>query len=228
MTVSFDSTTAEELDDVLVDWVSALSDHGHRSVFVCGPSPIEDDGRRELLACKASTSFEHLHAATQAFVGSSAYVGWNGPLVAWHSLDRSTPTAQNERWRDLLREDGLRGLVRVAFELPGAKAFEIFTATTHELRNRADAMPIAWASMASWPDARRLISARRCTDLKLNANEVRCLKLIMEGHSAKTIAEAMATSERTANYFVGSLSDKLRTKGRNALPIRGAWLGLLD
>lgn len=226
MTVSSDSEWLEDIPALLGDWLASIVDAGAKALIILGPSVIDPDGRREVLATYATESLDLLHRASLALAASTDFTEW--PLVSWQDLNRSEGTglvSNGAGWRELLHADGLVSCVRVAMELPGNKAFEIFTLCSQPIRSRSEAAAVVWATMGAWPDVRRALSLSR---IKLSVRERECLRCLVAGMSARGIAEAMDTSERTATYFVNSLAEKFATKGRSTLPQKAVWLGMLD
>lgn len=231
MTVTSDSEVLDDAQALLSDWLHVVREAGARALVILGPCVTHDEGQREVIATSCNATMDSLLAGALALASSGDFLHWEGPLVAWQDLVRgqsdppTEPGSGTIGWRDHFRSDGIISFVRVALELPGNRFFEIYTLLDRPLRTRTDAAPHVLAALGSWPDVRRqLVSSR----LALSSRETAALRLVAAGHSSRTIAELMGITERTANYFVAVLTEKFRTKGRNTLPMRAAWLGLLD
>ena len=231
MTVISDSEVVDDVPALLADWLHVVSDAGAKALVILGPSVTTEGGTREVLATYSDGPMESLLAGAYSLAASSDFLHWEGPLVVWqnvvwgsegNSQETNNPSSS---WRDHFRSEGLVSFVRVAMELPGNRAFEIYTFTNQQIRSRAEAAAFVLATLGAWPEVRRqLVTAR----LKLAPHQLLALRLIVAGHSARSMAEHMGITERTANYHVITLADKFCTKGRSALPVRAAWLGLLD
>lgn len=231
MTVTSDSEVLDGVPALLTDWLHVVTDAGACALVILGPSVTDDAGKREVIVSQATRPMGSLLAGALALAASNDFLAWDGPLVVWQSIVRGAASAHEDgdagplSWRSHFFDDGLVSFVRVAMELPGGKCFEIYTLTDQPIRNRAEAAPYVLAAMGSWPDVRRKLVASR---LKLSNREAEALRLVLAGHSAPTIADMMGITERTAKYYVNTLAEKFRTKGRYFLPMRAAWLGLLD
>lgn len=225
MTVTFDSEWLEDVPAMLGDWLSSIADSGAKAIVILGPSVTDEIGRREVLATCSTEPMDLLSHAARVLSESADFTDW--PLVSWQDILRgeSDEGLNAQGWRAFLRNHGLISFVRVAMELPGGKAFEIYTFCAHPIRNRSEAAAFVWATMGAWPDVRRALALTR---LKISDREMECLKCVVAGMSAKSIAETMGIKERTATYFVNSLADKFITTGRSTLPRKAAWLGVLD
>lgn len=225
MTVISDSDLDEGVPELLSNWLTSVADAGARAIVVLGPSVQDAEGSREVLVCQPVEPLDTLHLAAAELANSDDFAEW--PLVSWQNLLHRGEDAQGAArgWRDLMMGDGIHSYVRVALELPGKKAFEIFTFCNRAIQSRADASSIAWAAMGAWPDVRKALAMKR---LKLNSKELECLQYVCAGMSSRTIAEKMGTAERNAVYYVNKLTEKFDTKGRLTLPQKAAWLGLLD
>lgn len=231
MTVTSDSELLDDVPALLADWLHGVSDSGAKALVILGPSVTTEGGTREVLATYSDGPMDSLLAGAYALAASSDFLHWEGPLVVWQSVVWGADGADaafakgSPGWRDHFRGEGLVSFVRVAMELPGGRAFEVYTLSTQQIRSRSEAGPFVLATMGAWPEVRRQLTTVR---MKLGRREVQALRLVISGHSARSIGEKMGITERTANYFVNALADKFCTKGRSALPVRAAWLGLLD
>lgn len=228
MTVTSDSDPQDDIPALLSDWLHVVSDAGAKALVILGPSVTVESGTREVLAAYGNGPMNSLRAGAHALACSNDFLQWDGPLVAWQDVVwglEGTSQAAIKGWRDHFRDDGLISFVRVAMELPGHRAFEVYTLCAQPIRTRVEAASIVLATMGAWPEVRRQLVTSR---LKLGAREVEALRLVVAGHSARSIAEHMRITERTATFHVLSLADKFRAKGRASLPMRAAWLGLLD
>lgn len=225
MTVTSDSEWLDDVPAMLGDWLTSIAESGAKAIVILGPSVTDEWGRREVLATHSCEPMDLLHRAARELADSGDFTEW--PLVSWQDLARGDAAegVVATGWRAFLREHGLISYVRVAMELPGNKAFEVFTFCARPIRNRNEAAAFVWATMGAWPDMRRALALTR---LKLSAREMECLRCIGAGMSAKSIAEAIGITERTAIYYVNTLAEKFVTKGRSTLPRKAAWLGMLD
>lgn len=225
MTVISDSDLDEGVPELLSSWLTTVADAGARAIVILGPSVKDAEGKREVLVCQPVVPLDTLHLAVAELASSDDFAQW--PLVSWQNFTpRGDETLDGRRgWREMMMGDGIHSYVRVALELPGNKAFEIFTLCNRSIQSRADAGVIAWAAMGAWPAVRKALAKKR---LKLSTKEQECLQYVCAGLSARSIAERMGTMERNAVYFVNKLTEKFDTKGRLSLPTKAAWLGLLD
>lgn len=214
-----------ELDDIntlLADMLDALSDAHADAVSIMGPSVRSDNGEREVLAAFSHSRSTLIPFASELLAQSNDFLAWDGPLVAWQQL---TTSMEADGWRKEFSDSGLVSFVRVAIELSGNRFFEIYIFTETIISNRADAATLAWAIMGNWPRIRRALAAQR---LKLSPRELECLWYVCGGYTAREIGSKMLITERTATFFINSLSLKFGIKGKNALPQRASWLGLFD
>lgn len=231
MTVTSDSEVLDGVPALLTDWLHVVTDTGATALVVLGPCVTDDGGTREVIVTHSSRGMRSLLAGATSLAASHDFLNWEGPLVVWQNVVRGSVDAPDDfgagpmSWRDHFYGDGLVSFVRVALELPGGKCFEIYTLTDQPIRTRFEAAPYVLATMGAWPEVRRQLVPSR---LRLSTREAEALRLILGGHSAPTIAAMMGITERTAKYYVNILAEKFCTKGRYFLPMRAAWLGLLD
>jgi LuxR family transcriptional regulator, quorum-sensing system regulator SolR len=218
--VNFDSAT---LDGMLSHWLGALHEFAVEGVIILGPDPYGGPDDRRVLASHPPSIAD---AAAELALSRDFGAGWrasDAPLVAWQHIAKNDPRTPS-RWRSLLRDRKLKTLVRVEFPLPGARAFECFLLSPREFESRADAALLVWSALSIWPMVKRAVAQAHCP---LNETEIRCLELAFDGMTAKEVAGAMESRERTVNYHVAQAMGKLNVDNKMAAIQRACWFGAI-
>ena len=156
--VNFDSVV---LDALLNEWLGMQGEHPAGAMAVLDPNPFGKPGQRLVLAVHPPRLLDAASdlAAESDFAASAGDA--NVQLVAWQHLEPS-PYEQLRGWRRLWRDQGYQSLVRAAFPLPAARAFECFLFSNCLLRDRGDAARAAWSLMDLWPQLRKSLIEARC------------------------------------------------------------------
>ncbi|MDO9481377.1 MAG: helix-turn-helix transcriptional regulator [Hydrogenophaga sp.] len=218
--VNFDSV---DVDAVLAEWVSALSDQGVESVLVLGPNPLGGADDREVLAVHPPRLLGPARALAESHDFGASWRESDAPLVAWQDIAKSA-LEPSGRWRRLWLAHGYQTLVRVAFTLPAGRAFECFLFSPRRFSGRAEAATLAWSAFNIWPLLRRAIAEER---VSLSPREQESLHLTFEGLTARETALRMHCSERTVNYHLANAMTKLQTDNKLAAVQRACWIGLI-
>lgn len=218
--VNFDSMS---LDGILSDWVAALREVAVDAVAVLGPDAFGTAEDRRVIAVHPPL----LADAAQALAASRDFgAPWrdsDAPLVAWQHIAKSAQLPARG-WRVLWLARGFQTVVRVAFPLPGGRAFECFLFSPRELSDRSDAATLVWSALNIWPVVRRCIAQERAL---LSPRERECLVLAFDGHTARECALRIGCTERTVNYHLANAMAKLKVDNKLAAIQRACWIGAL-
>ncbi|MBA4195563.1 MAG: LuxR family transcriptional regulator [Comamonadaceae bacterium] len=218
--VNFDSMG---VDAILNDWLTALSEQGAEAVVVLGPVPTGTKDDREVLAVHPPRFVGAAIALAHSPDFGASWRDSDAPMVAWQDISRASSEVGN-RWRRLWLAHGQQTLVRVAFPLPAARAFECFMFTPRTLANRSDAANLAWSAFNVWPTLRRSIATQR---VSLSPRELESLNLAFEGLTARETSLRMDCTERTVNYHLANAMAKLHTDNKLSAVQRACWIGLI-
>lgn len=218
--VNFDSLV---LDAVLSDWVQALREFAVESVVVLGPDPFGGPTQRRVLALHPPSLLEAARALADSEDFGAPWRDSNAPLVAWQHVAKSA-FESGSRWRRLWLAHGFQSVVRVAFALPGSRAFECFLFSPREFHDRAEAAPLAWSVLNLWPLLRSTLVQAQAV---LSPRERECLALAFDGLTARESADRLACSERTVNYHLANAMAKLQVDNKLSAIQRACWLGAL-
>ncbi|MEZ5645896.1 MAG: helix-turn-helix transcriptional regulator [Burkholderiaceae bacterium] len=211
------------LDAVLADWLCALKDQGVEALLVLGPNPLGGQEDREVLAVHPPRLLGAARALAESRDFGASWRDSDAPLVAWQEIAKSVHDPDS-RWRRLWLAHGQQTLVRVAFGLPGGRAFECFMFSPRAFSGRAEAAALAWSALNIWPLLKRSIAERR---MLLSPREQECLSLAFQGMTARETAQRMDCSDRTINYHLANAMAKLKTESKLAAIQRACWMGLL-
>lgn len=215
--VNFDSPEA-----ILAEWLASLSEFAVTAVAVLGPDPFGSGEDRLVAAVHPASVGGAAAALARSREFGADWRGSDASLAAWLTLARSG--SADGGWQLLWRAQGYQSVVRVAFPLPGDRAFECFLFTPREIRGRADAAAMAWSTLAMWPSLARAIAVARST---LSPRERECLRLAFHGLTARESAQQLQCTERTINYHLANAMNKLKVDSKLAAIQRACWLGAL-
>lgn len=219
--VNFDSIA---LDNLLNDWIGALSEFSVSAVTVLGPDPFGSAHDRLVLAVHPP----RLLPAAKALAASDDFnVHWrssDASLVVWQDLQRHDSEVSDQDWRGIWLRAGYRSLVRVEFSLPASRAFECFLFGERALDRRVDATGVAWSTLNIWPLLRKCIAQ---ANSRLTAREIECLSLAFQGKTARQSSELLHCSERTVGFHLANAMNKLQADNKLAAVQRACWIGAL-
>ncbi|MDB5890988.1 MAG: regulatory protein LuxR, partial [Polaromonas sp.] len=168
-----------------------------------------------------------LHNAALALAASKEFgAPWqnsDAPLVAWQDISRSA-SGDTSPWRQRWQAQGFQSVVRVAFALPAARAFECYLFSLHHWLDCTEPMQVAWSTFNIWPVLKRSLAQARNP---LSERELECLGLAFEGLTARKTSETLACTERTVNFHLANAMDKLHADNKLAAVQRACWFGLI-
>lgn len=218
--VNFDSVV---LDALLNEWLGMQGERPAGSMAVLGPDPFAGPEKRLVLAVHPPRMFEAARLLAQSADFLMATGGSANRLVSWQHLSH-LPDEPLLGWRRIWLDQGYLSLVRVAFSLPGGRAFECFLFSKRLLRDRSDAARAAWSLMNLWPQLRKSLVEARCL---LSPRERECLALAFDGLIARESADRLGCSERTVNYHLANAMAKLKVDNKLAAIQRACWIGAI-
>lgn len=212
-----------ELTDLLHDWLRALHEFSVEAVVILGPDPFGRIEDRQVVAAAPARIDEAALTLARSGEFGARWRNADAPLVVWQHIAKSD-VLQTQHWRVQWLGHGFKTMVRVAFPLPGDRAFECFMFSPRELHDRAEASALVWSALNIWPIVRRSIVRTRSS---LTPREVECLALAFEGLTARATSERLACAERTVNYHLGNAMGKLQADNKMAAIQRACWIGAL-
>jgi LuxR family quorum-sensing system transcriptional regulator SolR len=208
---------------IMGEWLTSLRSFSVQALVVLGPDPFAGQEARLVLAVHPP----HLLNAAHALAASEEFgVPWqnsDAPLVAWQDISRSA-LVDTSPWRQLWRAQGFQSIVRIAFPLPAARAFECYLFSLHLWLDRTEPMEVAWSAFNIWPVLKRSLAQSRNP---LTERELECLGLAFEGLTARKTSDALKCSERTVNFHLANAMGKLHVDNKLAAVQRACWFGLI-
>lgn len=207
---------------VLQDWHDALAAFDVRAVLVLGPDGISANDSREVVAVYP----EEFRGPGITLAHSTAFgLPWRasaGSLVAYKNL--SGNSEQIEPWAAAWLEGGALSMVRTELPLPLGRAFEAFVFTGRHLADRREASEIVWSAMNIWPTIREQVIANR---FDISERERQTLLLLAEGHTSKEAARQLGCTERTVNFHLQNIAEKLNARNKASVIQRACSLGVI-
>ncbi|MFC6282105.1 MULTISPECIES: helix-turn-helix transcriptional regulator [Polaromonas] len=181
-----------------------------------GPDPVHQDKRTPLLVRPLSyRSAADVLAASDAF--GSSWRESDHPGVAWVVASR------NEPWQVPWLDMGCRGIVRVGMEMPGGKQIEVFAGSA-DTWNRPMVADFVLELLSAWAQIKRNV----LTPLSgLTIKQLKVLNMSLHGLSPRECAIEMGVTERTVNFHLATIQDKLGTQNKLQSLSKAIWLGAI-
>lgn len=203
---------SEFLDNMMDGWAV----RGIRAIAMIGPDPACHEKRATLMVRP-----ETYRTAADILAASDAYgENWrdsDSPGVAWVDATR------NEPWLVPWADMGCLGIVRVAMEMAGGKQIEVFAASWNRL-NRPLVAEFVLDLVAVWPQIKRYV----LTPLSgLTNQQIKVLTMSIHGLSARECAVSLGVTERTVNFHLATIQEKLGTQSKLESISKAIWLGAI-
>ncbi len=219
--INFDSLP---LDFILNAWLEELQVQGVEAVVILGPQVTGTASDRTVFAVHPPRFvFAAKALAKSADFGPTGLLS-EAPAVQWELIEQAQASADPARWRWLWSAYGFLSLVRVEFTLPGHRAFECFLMSKDATKMEARCAMAVWSTLSIWPKIRRSIGQARSP---LTERETECLRLALEGLTARETADKLDCGERTVTYFINNAMSKFSATNKLAAIQRAIWLGVI-
>ena len=207
---------------VLRDWHDALQESKALAVLVLGPVPFAANDDREVIAVYPEEFRSPANALARSAAYGSAWRQSNASLVAYKNFAGSSTA--HEPWMESWVERGACGLVRVELPMPLNNGYECFVFTARALSDRSEAADIAWSALSVWPLIKQAFILER---FDISPRERQILIVLAAGLTARDAARTLEISERTINFHLSNLMNKLRADNRTEVVQRACSLGLI-
>lgn len=151
--------------------------------------------------------------------------------VAWHQLP-NPPRGAGARMMGEAGESGLRAGLTVPVHSPqgafGVLSFAMDRSTAAARQAIAWATPRAHLLSGYLHEAVRRLAVAQSPSPTLTERERECLRWVADGKSSWEIARVLNLSERTVNFHIGRIMQKLDVCNRQHAVARATLLGLLQ
>ena len=208
---------AMTLDELLRDWVEALSQFGIGGIIVLGPDPFGGEEDRLVLALSQPEMIDAAKALAESREFGSQWRAADAPLVLSSCLG-----GHEAKWRTKLQALGFQSFVRVAVPLPLGRMFECYLFSGRDL-GESEASLVAWSAQSVWPTIKRALVKEHC---RLSKKEIECLTLTVQTMSPSEIGQLLGCAERTVHFHLSNAMKKLQTDSKLAAMQRAMWSGL--
>lgn len=218
--VNFDSVI---LDGLLADWLAGMSDEAVEAIVIIGPDAFGQLGERRVRAVHPPRMLDMAETLAESTEFGPDWQKLDLPMASWQDIARGQ---YNElaRWRVQALSYGLQSMVRAAFALPRARAFECYLFSPRALQGKAEAASLVWSVMSMWPKIKPVIAELTCP---LSSREKECLALAFDGLTASETAEVLECGERTINYHIANAMRKLKVENKLSAIERACWFGVI-
>lgn len=213
----------EALDGLMADWLMTLSPQSVRAILVLGPGSGKHQ-KKEILVLFPPKVMPGAQAMLDAEPANNPTLPSTRPLAEWIPLTENADGTPAPPWAPFWKSYGLHGVMRIAFEIVGARFFECYLFCDQGRLTRDMQAAMVWHTLSIWPRIRPLACGARSP---LSARQVQCLRLAFEGLTAHETAEVLGCGDRTVNFHLSIAMAKLGTHNKLEAIQKACWLGVL-
>jgi LuxR family transcriptional regulator, quorum-sensing system regulator SolR len=199
-------------------WLRGLHELHVVAGLIAYPSVTEHPHHLTLAACHPP-SFTQSAAALLQQLGNDEIGQQSDRWVGFVNLNSAT-----DSFRTALLDSGYKSMAWIAMPLPMDQRINCFFFGSALIYSKDQLATLTLSVLANFPKIKGLIANYQNW---LTTREKECIRLGFAGATAKEMAVALGCTERTANYHMTNVMNKLGVNNKMAAAQFSCWLGII-